>query len=105
MICHTDYAPRQFRPAACDRLLRPFGEYHHIRNGAGTVDMEAHPRSTGPMEQGKPFSTTQSPLVDFDAVCQKVRAAIEPARAHAISLHDSGRRALAERKHDGAGRA
>jgi EAL domain-containing protein (putative c-di-GMP-specific phosphodiesterase class I) len=40
------------------------------------------------MEQGKPFSTTQSPLVDFDAVCQKVRAAIEPARAHAISLHD-----------------
>jgi EAL domain-containing protein (putative c-di-GMP-specific phosphodiesterase class I) len=40
------------------------------------------------MEQGKPFRTTQSPLVDFDAVCQKVRAAIEPARAHAISLHD-----------------
>jgi EAL domain-containing protein (putative c-di-GMP-specific phosphodiesterase class I) len=40
------------------------------------------------MEQGKPFSTTRSPLVDFDAVCQKVRAAIEPARAHAISLHD-----------------
>ena len=40
------------------------------------------------MEQGKPFRATQSPLVDFDAVCQKVRAAIEPARAHAISLHD-----------------
>jgi EAL domain-containing protein (putative c-di-GMP-specific phosphodiesterase class I) len=40
------------------------------------------------MEQGKPFGTTQSPLVDFDAVCQKVRTAIEPARAHAISLHD-----------------
>ncbi len=40
------------------------------------------------MEQGKPFSKTQSPLVDFDAVCQKVRTAIEPARAHAISLHD-----------------
>ena len=40
------------------------------------------------MEQGKPFRTTQSPLVDFDAVCQKVRTAIEPARAHAISLHD-----------------
>ena len=40
------------------------------------------------MEQGKPFSATDSPLVDFDAVCQKVRAAIEPARVHALSLHD-----------------
>jgi len=40
------------------------------------------------MEQGKPFSATDSPLVDFDAVCQQVRTAIEPARAHAISLHD-----------------
>jgi len=30
------------------------------------------------MEQGKPLSATDSPLVDFDAVCQKVRAAIEP---------------------------
>jgi len=40
------------------------------------------------MERGKPFSATESPLVDFDAVCQKVRAAVEPARAHAVSLHD-----------------
>ncbi len=40
------------------------------------------------MEQGKPFSATESPLVDFDAVCQKMRAAFEPARAHAVSLHD-----------------
>src|ERR1700677_4130327 len=40
------------------------------------------------MEQGKPFSATESPLVDFDAVCQKVRAAVEPARAHAVSLHN-----------------
>jgi EAL domain-containing protein (putative c-di-GMP-specific phosphodiesterase class I) len=40
------------------------------------------------MEQGKPFSATESPLVDFDAVCQRVRAAVEPARAHAVSLHD-----------------
>jgi EAL domain-containing protein (putative c-di-GMP-specific phosphodiesterase class I) len=40
------------------------------------------------MEQGNPFSATESPLVDFDAVCQKVRAAVEPARAHAVSLHD-----------------
>jgi EAL domain-containing protein (putative c-di-GMP-specific phosphodiesterase class I) len=40
------------------------------------------------MEQGKPFGATESPLVDFDGVCQKVRNAIEPARAHAVSLHD-----------------
>ncbi|HEY2781970.1 MAG TPA: EAL domain-containing protein [Steroidobacteraceae bacterium] len=29
-----------------------------------------------------------SPLIDFDAVCQKVRAAVEPNRTHAVSLHD-----------------
>ncbi|MGO9718983.1 MAG: EAL domain-containing protein [Steroidobacteraceae bacterium] len=40
------------------------------------------------MEQGRPFSATERPSVDFDALCQKVRAAVEPARAHAISLHD-----------------
>jgi EAL domain-containing protein (putative c-di-GMP-specific phosphodiesterase class I) len=40
------------------------------------------------MEQGKPLMATDSPLVDFDAVCQKVRAAVEPNRAHAVSLHD-----------------
>jgi EAL domain-containing protein (putative c-di-GMP-specific phosphodiesterase class I) len=40
------------------------------------------------MDHGKPFSATDGPLVDFDAVCQKVRAAVEPARAHAVSLHD-----------------
>jgi EAL domain-containing protein (putative c-di-GMP-specific phosphodiesterase class I) len=40
------------------------------------------------MEHGKPISATDSPLVDFDAVCQNVRAAVEPARAHAVSLHD-----------------
>src|ERR1700683_522793 len=65
-----------------------FGENHHTNNGAGPVDMYAHRSSTGSMEQGKPFSATESPLVDFDAVCQKVRAAVEPARAHAVSLHD-----------------
>jgi EAL domain-containing protein (putative c-di-GMP-specific phosphodiesterase class I) len=40
------------------------------------------------MEQGKPLSTQDSPLVDFEAVCQKLRAALEPARCHAVSLHD-----------------
>lgn len=40
------------------------------------------------MEQSKPFSAPESPLADFDSVCQKVRAALEPARAHAISIHD-----------------
>jgi len=40
------------------------------------------------MENGIPFGATDGALVDFDAVCQKVRAAVEPARAHAVSLHD-----------------
>src|SRR5258706_1308262 len=40
------------------------------------------------MEHGKPISATDHPLVDFDAVCQKVRAAVEPPRAYAVSLHD-----------------
>jgi EAL domain-containing protein (putative c-di-GMP-specific phosphodiesterase class I) len=40
------------------------------------------------MQQGKPFDVADGPHVDFDAVCQKVRAAVEPARAHAVSLHD-----------------
>ncbi len=40
------------------------------------------------MDQGKPSVATNSPLVDFDAVCQKVRAAVEPNRTHAVSLHD-----------------
>jgi EAL domain-containing protein (putative c-di-GMP-specific phosphodiesterase class I) len=40
------------------------------------------------MEHGKPFSATHGPLVDFDAVCQNLRAAVEPARAYAVSLHD-----------------
>ena len=31
---------------------------------------------------------SESPLVDFDAVCQQVRAAVEPNRTHAVSLHD-----------------
>jgi EAL domain-containing protein (putative c-di-GMP-specific phosphodiesterase class I) len=40
------------------------------------------------MEHGKTISATENPLIDFDAICQKVRAAVEPARAHAVSLHD-----------------
>jgi EAL domain-containing protein (putative c-di-GMP-specific phosphodiesterase class I) len=40
------------------------------------------------MQQSKPFSATDGPL-DFDAVCQKVRAAVDAARVHAISLHDA----------------
>jgi len=40
------------------------------------------------MEQGKPLMQSESPLVDFDAICQKVRAAVEPNRTHAVSLHD-----------------
>jgi EAL domain-containing protein (putative c-di-GMP-specific phosphodiesterase class I) len=40
------------------------------------------------MDQGNQ-SNAMSPLVDFDAVCQKVREAVEPARVHAVSLHDN----------------
>lgn len=40
------------------------------------------------MEQGKPLMQSESPLIDFNAVCQKVRAAVEPNRTHAVSLHD-----------------
>jgi EAL domain-containing protein (putative c-di-GMP-specific phosphodiesterase class I) len=40
------------------------------------------------MEQGKPLKASDTPLVDFDAVCQKIRAAVEPARSHSVSLHD-----------------
>src|ERR1700719_3743772 len=39
------------------------------------------------MDQGKQASA-MSPLVDFDAVCQKVREAVDPARFHAVSRHD-----------------
>jgi EAL domain-containing protein (putative c-di-GMP-specific phosphodiesterase class I) len=41
------------------------------------------------MEQGKTLGASDSPRVDYGALCQNVRAALEPARAHAISLHDS----------------
>ncbi|GAC1506182.1 MAG: hypothetical protein NVS1B6_14110 [Steroidobacteraceae bacterium] len=40
------------------------------------------------MEQGKPFSAISGAPVDYDAVCRKIRAAVEPARAYAVSLHD-----------------
>ncbi|MDP8985606.1 MAG: EAL domain-containing protein [Pseudomonadota bacterium] len=40
------------------------------------------------MDQGKHRNVSDSPLVDFDALCHKIRAAIEPARVHAVSLHD-----------------
>src|ERR1700721_1656978 len=95
MICHTVGAsidPCVDRPTlvglAPRESLSHFGEDHHTKMGSGTVEMDALPKSIGSMEQSNPFSVTESPLVDFDAVCQKVRAAVEPARAHAVSLHD-----------------
>jgi EAL domain-containing protein (putative c-di-GMP-specific phosphodiesterase class I) len=68
--------------------VSPIGEDHHTRTSLGTVDMYTHPNSIGPMDQGKQLSA-MSPLVDFGAVCQKVREAVEPARIHAVSLHDN----------------
>src|SRR3984893_5162233 len=73
---------------AVRNIVSHFGEDHHTKIGHGTGDMYASPKSLVSMEQGTPSSATDSPLVDFDAVCQKVRAALEPARAHAVSLHD-----------------
>jgi EAL domain-containing protein (putative c-di-GMP-specific phosphodiesterase class I) len=40
------------------------------------------------MDQVKPVSASESPLVDFEAVCQKVRAALDSVRVHAVSLLD-----------------
>ena len=40
------------------------------------------------MERGKVSTSADGSIVDFDAVCCRVRAALEPVRAHAISLHD-----------------
>jgi EAL domain-containing protein (putative c-di-GMP-specific phosphodiesterase class I) len=40
------------------------------------------------MEQGKPLSSPEAPLVDYEALVQNVRAALEPTRAHAVSLLD-----------------
>jgi EAL domain-containing protein (putative c-di-GMP-specific phosphodiesterase class I) len=40
------------------------------------------------MDQVKPVSATESPLVDFEAMCQKIRAAIDSVRIYAISLLD-----------------
>jgi EAL domain-containing protein (putative c-di-GMP-specific phosphodiesterase class I) len=40
------------------------------------------------MDQSTPLSASETPRVDYGAVCQSLRAALEPARSHAISLHD-----------------
>ncbi len=40
------------------------------------------------MEQGKSHGAPADALADYDAVCGRFRAALEPARAHSISLHD-----------------
>lgn len=40
------------------------------------------------MEQGKSVIASQSSMMDLPAVSANIRAALEPARTHAISLHD-----------------
>jgi len=45
-------------------------------------------QNRGPMDQGKHLETDPS-LVDYVGVCQKIRTALEPVRAHAVSLHDA----------------
>ncbi|MGA2778448.1 MAG: EAL domain-containing protein [Steroidobacteraceae bacterium] len=41
------------------------------------------------MDQGKHFTATDASLIDYAGVCQRIRTAIEPIRAHAVSLHDN----------------
>src|ERR1700722_12400636 len=85
--CAQGY-PGYVTPAMRKAGVSPIGEDHHTKGRLGTVDMYTHPNTIEPMDQGKQFSA-MSPLVDFDAVCQKVREAVEPARIHAVSLHDN----------------
>jgi EAL domain-containing protein (putative c-di-GMP-specific phosphodiesterase class I) len=40
------------------------------------------------MDQGIPLTASATPLVDYGALCLILRAALEPARSHAISFHD-----------------
>ena len=40
------------------------------------------------MDQGTPLTASETPIVDYGAICESLRAALEPARSHAISLHD-----------------
>src|SRR3984957_19515879 len=80
-------------PAMCNTgwTAAPTGAFwrrHHIRGGPSTVDIRSYTSSSGFMEQGKPLMQSDSPLVDFNVVCEKVRAAVEPNRTHAVSLHD-----------------
>jgi EAL domain-containing protein (putative c-di-GMP-specific phosphodiesterase class I) len=80
MICNAAFS--------AENPLSQFGEGDHSSASIGTVDMYPTFQAMEPMEQGNPVSVSNSPLIDFDAVCQKLRTALEPARAHAVSLHD-----------------
>jgi len=40
------------------------------------------------MDQSIPLTAAETPDADYGAVCMSLRAALEPARSHAISLHD-----------------
>jgi EAL domain-containing protein (putative c-di-GMP-specific phosphodiesterase class I) len=52
----------------------------------GTVHM--YSAREGSMDQSTPLTALQTPRVDYGALCVSLRAALEPARSHAISLHD-----------------
>jgi hypothetical protein len=81
MICNADFTTKN--------SLSQFGEDDHTNSGVAAVHMYLTFYATDLMEQqGKPLSVSNSPLIDFGAVCQKLRAALEPIRAHAVSLHD-----------------
>ena len=71
-----------------ENRVSQFGEDHHTKAGAATVHMHLTFSRDVTMEQAKPLSASESSLIDFDAVCRKLRVALEPIRAHAVSLHD-----------------
>jgi EAL domain-containing protein (putative c-di-GMP-specific phosphodiesterase class I) len=80
MICNADFL-REIR-------VSQFGEDHHTNADASTVEMYLTFSRDVTMEQANPLSASESSLIDFDAVCQKLRVALEPIRTHAVSLHD-----------------
>jgi EAL domain-containing protein (putative c-di-GMP-specific phosphodiesterase class I) len=80
MICNADFLR--------EKRVSQFGEDHHTNAGGATVHMYLTFSRDVTMEQAKPLSASESSLIDFDAVCRKLRVALEPIRAHAVSLHD-----------------
>ncbi len=79
MICHKDPVPQTGLRGLAKAITAP---------AASPGYLVCLPSKIGSMERGKPEQSTVAPPVDYGAACLQLRAAIEPARAHAVSLHD-----------------